>query len=783
MAGLTPTSIQVRLPLPIDASLPQIHDAVARSRAVVIVADPGAGKTTRVPPSLLDAGRTILLQPRRAAARAIARRIADEQGWQLGREVGWHVRNDRQWTSSTRLVVATEGILTAFLQQDPLLSDFTTIIIDEFHERSIHADLAIAMSKQAMDARDDLRLVVMSATIDEARVAGFLGNCPTVRVAGRSFPLDISYHPARSAADAVDAILAATSGDVLCFQPGAAEIQRTIAELQRRLPPQIQVLPLHGSLDASDQDRVLTPDAERRRVIVCTNIAETSLTVPRVTAVVDSGVEKVARYDAERGVDSLSVERITAAAATQRAGRAGRIAAGTVYRLWRSDDRLRPFRDPDIHRIDLAAVALDVCAWGASPETFGWFDPPGADALQAALGLLTRLGAIDGSRLTALGRQMHRLALPPRIARIVLSGGGDRRVIRAAAMLSERYRLPAATANTPSDLLSALDRWTEAPPTVHAAARQIEARLERVPDTPTAPSTDAGFLRAVLSGYPDRVAQRRAAGSGRLLLATGTGAVMGRDSGVRDAAYLVALEVQAPTRADDPESRIRIASRIEPDWLTPTRSTLEHTLDDSGTVKARAIDWYDALRLTDRPVAPEPERAAVLLAEAWRSRPKSAADEQLLRRLQFAGLAPDLDATVRNALHGARSLQRFSLRDALPFEVMRALERGAPEFIDVPSGRRAALDYGADGSVTAAVKLQELFGLAETPRVGVRQEAVLLSLLAPNGRPVQLTRDLRSFWERTYPEVRKELRGRYPKHPWPEDPWNAVPTHRARPRR
>jgi len=773
----------VRLPLPIDAALPQIHSAVARSRAVVIVADPGAGKTTRVPPALLDAGRTILLQPRRAAARAIARRIADEQGWRLGREVGWHVRNDRQWSSGTRLVVATEGILTAFLQQDPLLSDFVTIIIDEFHERSIHADLAIAMSRQAMEARDDLRLVVMSATIDEASVAAFLGNCPVIRVAGRSHPLSIAYHPTRSAAEAVEAILAETSGDVLCFQPGAGEIQRTIADLQRRLSSEIQVLPLHGSLEAIEQDRVLTPDSERRRVIVSTNIAETSLTVPRVTAVVDSGVEKVARYDAERGVDSLNVERITAAAATQRAGRAGRIAPGTVYRLWRSDDRLRPFRDPDIHRIDLAAVALDVCAWGASPETFGWFDPPGADALRSALDLLTRLGAIDGARLTDLGRQMHRLALPPRIARIVLSGGGDRRVIRAAALLAERYRPPVASANTASDLLSALDRWAEAPPSVHTAARQIEERLALRDNRPSSASTDAGFLRAVLSGYPDRVAQRRSPGSDRLLLATGTGAVLGRESGVRDATYLVALEVQAPTRVDDPESRIRIASRVESEWLAPTRSTLEHTLDASGTVKARTVDWYDAIRLTDRPVPPDPALAAELLADAWRSRPRSGDDDQLLRRLQFARLASDIDATVREALYGARSLQKFSLRDALPYEVMRALERGAPEFIDVPSGRRASLEYAADGSVTAAVKLQELFGLAETPMVGERQEPVLLSLLAPNGRPVQLTRDLRSFWERTYPEVRKELRGRYPRHPWPEDPWNAVPTHRAQPRR
>lgn len=773
----------MRLPLPIDASLPQIQSAVTRSRAVVIVADPGAGKTTRVPPAILDAGRTILLQPRRAAARAIARRIADEQGWQLGREVGWQVRNDRQWTSSTRLVVATEGILTAFLQQDPLLSDFATIIIDEFHERSIHADLAIAMSWQAMEARDDLRLVVMSATIDETRIAAFLGNCPAVRVAGRSHAIDIAYRPAHTAVEAVAGILAETAGDVLCFQPGAAEIQRTIGELCRRLSPEVQVLPLHGALDASEQDRVLTPGSERRRVIVCTNIAETSLTVPRVTAVVDSGVEKVARYDAERGVDSLSVERITAAAATQRAGRAGRIAPGIVYRLWRADDRLRPFREPDIHRVDLAAVALDVYAWGASPESFGWFDRPRGDSLAAALRLLARLGAIEGGRLTELGRRMHRLALPPRLARIVLEGGADRRVIRAAAMLADRYRPSGASANTTSDLFSALDRWADAPPSIRAASKQVEAKLARQDTSGTTTPDDADFLRAVLSGYPDRVAQRRSPDSDRFILATGAGAMLGRESGVRDATYLVALEVQAPIRADDPESRIRVASRVEPEWLVPTHSTVEHTLDDGGTVRARSVEWYDAIRLTERPVAADPERAAELLADAWCGGPRSDADVQLLRRLQFTGITLDIDAAVRAALRGAHSLLKFGLRDALPHDVARGLERGAPESIGVPSGRRAALEYTADGGVTAAVKLQELFGLAETPKIGERQEPVLLSLLAPNGRPVQLTRDLRSFWERTYPEVRKELRGRYPRHPWPEDPWNAVPTHRAQPRR
>lgn len=313
----------------------------------------------------------------------------------------------------------------------------------------------------------------------------------------------------------------------------------------------------------------------------------------------------------------------------------------------------------------------------------------------------------------------------------------------------------------------------------------LEAQLTKsaAQSSPPRHLSDEGFLRAILSGYPDRVARRRAAGMPRVLLATGTGAVLGRESGVIDAPYLVALDVQAPTRADEPEGRIRVASRVEPEWLEPTHTTREHSVDESGTVRARLIEWYGALKLTERPIPPDAQQAAALLANTWRARARTDEEEQLLRRLRFAGRDIDIDALVREALHGATILLGFDLRDALPYDITFALQRDAPAFIDVPSGRRAALNYAADGSVGAAVKLQELFGMADTPRVGVRREPVLISLLAPNGRPVQLTRDLRSFWEKTYQEVRKELRGRYPRHPWPEDPWNATPTHRAKPRR
>ena len=357
---------------------------------MVVSAQPGAGKTTRIPPALVTHGRLILLQPRRVAARAIAQRIAEERGWTVGGEIGWQIRLERRFGPRTTLLVATEGVLTAKLQDDPLLSDFTTVVIDEFHERSIHADVALTLAKQAWRAREDLRLVVMSATLDTAAVSSFLDGCPVVDIPGRLHPLEISYAPGTGVADAVERVTARSAGDVLCFLPGAFEIRRAIDEITARgLSRDADVLPLHGSLDAAAQDAALKkPAASRRRVIVSTNVAETSLTVPGVTAVVDSGLHKIARYDAERGIDSLELERITMDAADQRAGRAARTATGTAIRLWDSRDRLRPHREPEIHRVDLAAAVLDVIAWGSDPRELEWFERPADDRLTAAMVLL-----------------------------------------------------------------------------------------------------------------------------------------------------------------------------------------------------------------------------------------------------------------------------------------------------------------------------------------------------------------------------------------------------------
>jgi ATP-dependent helicase HrpB len=774
--------------LPIDPHTGDIRASLGRTRAAVIIAEPGAGKTTRVPPALVDAGPLVLLQPRRVAARAIAQRIADEQGWQVGRQIGWQIRFERRFSRETRLLVVTEGILTARLQADPLLSEFHTIVLDEFHERSLHGDLAIALAKQAWRARSDLRLVVMSATLDAEPVSRFLAGCPVHRIAGRSHPLEIAYAPAGSLVECAESLARSTDGDVLCFLPGAAEIRTAVSEMRIRITgPRFDVLPLHGGLNADDQDRALRPgDGATRRIVVATNIAETSITVPGVRAVVDTGLHKVARYDAARAIDSLTTERIPQDAADQRAGRAGREASGQAVRLWNPLDRLRAHREAEIHRVDLSSGVLDVLAWGGDPSALDWFERPRQESIDMALRLLGRLGAVRDGRLTEIGSQMQRLPLHPRLARMLIAAKGAWPVVQACALLSERHYLHVRSQTTTSDLLSAIDGWDAADQHVKQAARDIRRTVDRSFGSSAEALSEYDFRRAILAGYPDRVARRRAAGSLRVKLASGAGAALGRESGVVEGEFLVAVDVQAvettsPHVDSGADNRIRIASRIERDWLEPNARAIERWFDsETREVRAAMVERYDALVLSERPVPIEDESAAELLAEAWLGRGAGEAETQLLRRLEFAGLPFDLGALVRVAAYGVRSLSQVHLPRALEPAVLRTLERDAPERLQVPSGRTVALTYNSDGTIAASVKLQELFGLAETPRIGPHRQPVVLSLLAPNGRPVQVTSDLRSFWQRTYPEVRKELRGRYPKHPWPDDPWTAEPTARAK---
>ena len=762
--------------LPIDRHLEAIVEAVRRHRAAVVVAAPGTGKTTRVPPALSASGAVILLQPRRVAARSIARRIAGERGWTLGGEVGWHVRFDKRCSASTRLVVATEGILTARLQQDPLLSDFSCIVLDEFHERSIHADLGIAFARQAWRARDDLRVVIMSATLDARRASAYFDNCPIFDIPGSLHPTDLAYRPGTTMTEAVREVMSLTSGQVLCFLPGAGDVRRAAGDL-RGAALGVDVVELHGSLPPDEQDRAIGAGAGRR-VIVATNIAETSLTVPGVTAVVDSGQHRVARYDPHRGVDSLETERISQDSADQRAGRAARLGPGVVRRLWAQADRLRPHLEPDIARMDLSGPVLDVMAWGADPHTFEWFEPPSPAALEAAIALLEQLGAVRHGHLTPVGDRMSRLPLHPRLARIMIEARGSAEAAVACALLSDRQSLPHHPPTTACDLFTASD--VRLPPHISRQAADLRRAMGHDAVTAEKAGGDDLLRRALLAGYPDRVAQRRGPGDPRVLLASGHGGIIGPESGVRGGEYLVALDVQSGHRGEHTEARIRMASEVDRAWLVPAAVERVHEFDAaSGTVRARKREKLGALVLKERDIPVDAAVAAEHLAAAYLRHGLDEEDRQLLERLRFAGVDVDLPAVAMRAAATRKQLDQVDLADGLEWHVKQQLEEQAPASFTAPSGRTHRLEYRADGTVALSIKLQELFGLEATPLIGRRREPLLILLLAPNGRPVQTTRDLRSFWTTTYPEVRKELRGRYPKHPWPEDPWSAVATART----
>ncbi len=713
------------------------------------------------------------------AARSLTRRIAAERGWTIGREIGWQIRFERNFSRETRLLVATEGILTARLQGDPLLSDFSTVVLDEFHERSLHADLALALLRETLTARDDLRVVVMSATIDAEKVSAFLGGCPVIEIPGRVHPVTVEWRPGVAVADAVRSVAGESSGSILCFLPGRREIDQAVASLRQGPDPGMAVMPLHGSLDAEAQDAAIAPG--HPRIIVATNIAETSLTVEGVTTVIDSGLQKVVRYDPAIGLDRLELERISSDSAEQRAGRAGRVRPGRVIRLWDHRDILNPHREPEILRVDLASTLLEVIGWGEDPERFQWFEPPDRDQLDAALDLLERVEAVERSAgtlvLTGRGRLLRRLPLHPRLGTLLLSAAGSRQAARACALLSEDTRgvnRGGGGSASDSDLFPMLDGFDRLPMRFRLAAKEFERLAgEQGEISSSAVSPEVALRRALLAGWPDRVAARREPGSNRFILASGHGAVLAEESGVRTAPFLVALDVSARRGG---EALIRIASAVESDWLEPNTIEVVHRLDGD-RVRAKEILRLDQLVLRERNVAPDPATAEDLLVEELKRRGEL---DDVVRRARFAGLELDLDAIFHQACQGRTSLPSVHLEDWLAFAQRSKLDLLAPRRLEIPSGRSVALDYREDGTVAASVKLQELFGLAESPRLGPDGQPVVFLLLAPNGRPVQTTGDLRSFWNNTYPDVRKELRGRYPKHPWPEDPWNAEPTARTR---
>lgn len=754
-------------PLPVDEFVPAIREALERRRAVVVTAAPGAGKTTRVPPALVEDGAVFLLEPRRVAARAIARRIAAERRWTVGEEIGWQVRFERQFSDQTRLLVATEGVLTSRVQQDPLLTAFRTIVLDEFHERSIHADLGLALAKQAWLARSDLRLVVMSATMDAARAAAFLDDCPIVEVQGGAYDVTVGYRPGFEMDEAILEAWPSAGRSVLGFLPGAGEIRRTAERLASRLPADAAVLPLHGGLSPDEQDAAIRP-SRGRRVILATNIAETSLTVPDVTCVVDAGLQKVARYDPARAIDSLETERISQDAADQRSGRAGRTGPGRAVRLWDARDRLRAHREPDIARIDLSAVLLDLLAWGADPATFAWFEPPPEAAVSGAVTLLRRLGAVDDhGRLTDTGRALQRLPLPPRLARILLEARGATVAARACALLSERGATLPRHQSTSCDLLAAADRTGDLPPHVVAVARDVQRMARDVLGGHARDRiTDDEFRRAVLAGYPDRVARRRQARGDSLVLFSGAGARLARESGVVDAEFLVAVEMrgQVGTAA---EPLVRIATGIERDWLRPTGVEVVHAFDEAaGIVRATERQMYGAVALKERPVPPDPVEAERLLADAYVRRGPRPEDEALLNRLRCAGMTANFEVLARASAAGAKRLDDIDLERGLDDEARRRLARDAPAMVALQNGERLRVEYRGDGRPIVSVRIQKVFGVTETLRLGPKRTPVTFELLAPNGRPVQVTSDLASFWTKVYPEIRGPLKARYPKHQW-----------------
>jgi ATP-dependent helicase HrpB len=821
-------------PLPVDELLPRLRSALRSPGAAVLQAPPGAGKTTKVPLALLEepwlAGRRIvMLEPRRLAARAAARRMAAMLGERTGDTVGYRVRHESAVGPDTRVVVATEGVLTRMLVGDPALEEVGLVIFDEYHERSIHADLGLALTLHSRSLlREDLRILVMSATLDGGPVAALLGGAPVVTSEGRSHPVEVRYRSRRAGtrlegevAATVRAALETEPGDVLVFLPGAAEIRRTAALLQG-VPA--EVLPLHGNLPPAQQDRAILPSPPgARKVVLATSIAETSLTIEGVRVVVDAGLSRVPRYSPRTGMTRLATVRVSAASAEQRRGRAGRVTPGTCYRLWSMQEQaaLTPRAAPEILEADLAPLALDLAAAGVrDPGELRWLDPPPEAAFAEARTLLVLLGAIapDG-RLTGHGAAMARLALHPRLAHMVMTAtelGSRDLACEVAALLTERDLLRRAEGVPDADIRTRLDllRGTLTRSDVDREALR-RARGERDAcrraahrSSPSGEGADVGRLLAL--AYPDRVAQRRPGGTGRFLLRNGLGAFLDPQALSRED-YLVACELDGKL----PESRVLVAApiAIEELWdLFRADITVEERVawDPAGrAVVAVRQERLGALVLREgRLPQPDQGRVAEAMVEGIRSEglqvlPWDDGARRVRERITFvrtldaafpdvsdAGLAMTLEQWLGPRLTGVTRLAELgrmdlsaALLDLLTWEQRVAMERLAPTHIGVPSGSRIPLDYSDPQAPVLAVRLQELFGLTETPRVGAGAVPVTLQLLSPAGRPVQVTRDLAGFWRTTYFDVRKDLKGRYPRHSWPDDPLKAEPTSRAKRRK
>ena len=828
-------------PLPIDAVLDELSRTLTKSNAAVLVAPPGAGKTTRVPLALLDEPwakdkKIIVLEPRRIAARASAERMAKTLGERVGETVGYRVRFGSKVSRATRIEVVTEGIFARQILDDPELSGVAAVLFDEFHERSLDADLGLALARDAQTGlREELRLLVMSATPDGARVAKLLGEAPVIASEGRAFPVETRYLGRkpdmpleRQMADAIASSLRADPGSVLAFLPGAAEIRRTQNHLAERVQDaSVEIVPLFGALDASVQDRAIAPAPKgRRKVVLATSIAETSLTIEGVRIVVDSGLSRVPRYEPDIGLTRLETVRASRAAVDQRRGRAGRTEPGICYRLWDEPQTasLAAYTQPEILSADLSSLVLDLAQWGVSdPATLAFLDSPPAPALKEAKSLLTELGALDSDgRITAEGKSLRALALPPRLARMIVDShrlGTGEEAADIAAVLTER-----GLGGDSVDLDHRIDRFRRDRSQRASSARALAQRwASQVAATEGKPKADTkadvwpstGVILAF--AFPDRVARNR--GNGSFVLANGRGAAVEQTSALARAPYIAVAELTGTAA----QGRILLAAPITPAeieryFADQLESTDEISFDRGAlALRARRRKTLHAITLSESPLAlsASAETARIfadgLIAAGFDKLPWSKAAKQWRDRVMFLRKAqgeiqgeiqgeswPDLsdDALIGRredwlvpALYDKLSLKDVSAGDLsealatlLPWELRARLEREAPTHFEAPTGTQLPIDYEAEQGPTIAVRLQELFGLNTHPSIAKGAVPLVLELLSPAHRPVQVTRDLPGFWRGSYAAVRSDLRGRYPRHPWPEDPANAPPTRRVKPR-
>ncbi len=811
--------------LPVDEALPRLKAALDAHNAAVLVAPPGAGKTTRVPLALLDApwlgtAKIVMQEPRRLAARAAARRMAQSLGESAGETVGYRVRLDTRVGPRTRIEVVTDGLFLRLLQDDPSLEGIGCVIFDELHERGLEADLSFALVREAQTAlREDLRVIAMSATLDPGPVAERLGGAPVVDSAGRMFPVDTRYlerEPAGrlegNVASVVRRALGEESGSALVFLPGVAEIRR-VEEALRDAGPNVDIAPLYGDLSPTEQDRAIAPSpAGRRKVVLATSIAETSLTIEGVRIVVDGGQMRVPRFSPRSGMTRLETVRVSQASADQRRGRAGRLEPGVCYRLWTEEAQrgLLPFTPPEILDADLAPLALELAAWGTDGAALPWLTPPPPASLATARALLRDLGAIDAaSAITPHGRAMVRLGQHPRLAHLILKGrdlGQGRVAALLAAILSERdfLRLPPGQRDVDQRHRVDLALAGKAPRQIAEMARRLTPRG----DSGTPDVSMTGELLAL--AYPDRIGRRRPGSAGRYLLSGGRGVALPEGDALANEEFLVVADLEGSGQ----DARVFLAAPITPGGIEEAyadRVADEEVLRwnaQDGAVLARRQRRLGALVLDDKPLSrPDPEKLRAAMIEGvrqmglaclpwsdelqgWRQRAAflrhhDASWPDLSDAALLAGLgdwlAPFLNDASRRS-HLSRIDLGAALRALVPWDKQRELDRLAPSHIEVPSGSRIPVDYANPAEPTLSVRLQEMFGLVDTPRIAGGKVPVTIHLLSPARRPVQVTRDLASFWQTGYRDVKAELKGRYPKHYWPDDPLIAEATARVKPR-